>query len=79
MDGKTKRQASKDSRQIGRLEMSGAVRHFMDSRRDAILDDLVDIAMSVLHHDASDGSDVDLYERRVLRERFTGALNEHGY
>jgi hypothetical protein len=73
MDGKTKRQASKDSRQIGRLEMSGAVRDFMDIRRDAILDRLVNAALDVLRR-----TDDDQYAL-TLREKFTAALIEHGY
>ncbi len=49
-----------------------------DGRRrdggESLLDQLVTIAMAVLHHDVSEGSDVDIYERGLLRQKFLRAL-----
>lgn len=54
--------------------VSRAVKNYMDKERERILDGLVQAAISLLHHDTTDGDDVDQYERKVLRERFTAVL-----
>lgn len=43
--------------------------------RERILDGLVDVAISVLHHDTTDGSEIDQYERGALRKRFVAVLD----
>jgi hypothetical protein len=42
--------------------------------RGATVDRLIDAAFDVLHHDASEGTDVDKYERDTLRKKFKSIL-----
>lgn len=39
-----------------------------------LLAKLIDAALAVLHHDRTDGSDVDSYERATLRKKFAKIL-----
>lgn len=61
------------------LDMSSAVRRYMNDMRERVLDRLVVAALDVLHHDRTDGDDVDKHERAQLREKFTAALKDNGY
>jgi hypothetical protein len=42
--------------------------------RESTITKLIDAAISVLHHDTSEGSEVDKYERDALRTRFKAIL-----
>lgn len=68
-----------EGRRLGGMEMSEAVRKFMDTARERVISKLVDAAISALHHDATDGGSVDLYERHVLRGKFTEIMKSEGY
>ena len=54
--------------------VSQAIREYMLKERERILDGLVAAALDVLHHDRTEGSDVDEYEREQLRKKFTEVL-----
>lgn len=41
---------------------------------DDLLTKLIDAAISTLHHDTTEGSTVDLYERDILRKKFARIL-----
>ena len=69
----------KEDRGVRGLDMSSAVRKFMNDMRERVLDRLVETALDVLHHDRVDGSEVDKYERAQLRQKFTAALKDNGY
>lgn len=45
--------------------------------RDRMIEALITEALDVLHHDRTDGSEVDQYERRQLRTRFGAVLHAH--
>lgn len=47
------------------------------AKRDRLIDALVTEALDVLHHDRTEGSEVDQYERRQLRTRFGAVLYGH--
>jgi hypothetical protein len=42
--------------------------------RETLIDALVQEAISVLHHDTTENSEVDRYERETLRKRFASVL-----
>jgi hypothetical protein len=42
---------------------------------DDVIDRLIQAALDILHHDTDHGDAVDLYERKVLRERFAAILH----
>ena len=44
---------------------------------DDLIDDLVEVAMEVLHHDEQDGDIEAAYERRVLRTKITETIWRH--
>lgn len=44
------------------------------SQHDRIVEKLIDAAMDVLHHDRTDGSEVDKYERNLLSQKFCTIL-----
>lgn len=46
--------------------------------RDRLVEALITEALDVLHHDRTDGSAVDQYERRQLRTRFTAVIHAFG-
>lgn len=48
-----------------------------DAMRERLVAALINEALDVLHHDRTDGSEVDQYERRQLRTRFEACL--HAY
>jgi hypothetical protein len=60
------------------FEMSGAdlkaAYRELKAREVAEIERLIDAAMAVLHHDRSEGTEVDIYERNQLRERFAEIL-----
>ena len=44
------------------------------SQFDRVVDQLIEAAMDVLHHDRTEGSEVDTYERKMLSEKFCTIL-----
>lgn len=48
------------------------------SQFDRTVDRLIQAAMDVLHHDRTEGSEVDAYEQRALRQKFCAILAEEG-
>lgn len=46
------------------------------SQHDRIIDKLIVAALDVLHHDRTDGSEVDQYERKQLSQKFCTILAE---
>lgn len=47
--------------------------------RQDLIDGLIDDAMSVLHHDGTEGGDVDAYERETLGKKFAARLGIAGF
>jgi len=62
--------------------MAQASPHELDpeqaAARDRMVDALIAEALDVLHHDRTDGSEVDQYERRQLRTRFNAVIHAYG-
>lgn len=46
------------------------------SQHDRIVEKMIDAAMDVLHHNRTEGSDVDKCERKLLSEKFCTILAE---
>lgn len=46
------------------------------SQFDRVVEQLIDAAMDVLHHDRTEGSAVDKYERKTLSNKFCTILAE---
>lgn len=49
---------------------------YMAEQREKLMVKLIDGALGVLHHDRSEGTDVDRYEREQLRKVFDQAFSE---
>jgi hypothetical protein len=64
----------KKSFKISGADLKDAMRE-RDARHNEMVEELVQAAISALHHDTTEGSEVDKYERQLLRTKFGQILS----